>query len=104
MSLSEKQREFSVATIHLLSYLHSLGYEFTWGDAYRDDRCNYGHPDSTHRSRLAIDINLFVAGEYISDSEHPAWIKLHDYFELLGGSPIIKNDARHFSFSHNGVR
>lgn len=102
-SLSKKQRAFFVAQTHLAIYGLSLGYEFTDGDCYRDDRCDYGHDDSTHRSKLARDINLFVDGEYTTNGEHPAWKILHDYWELLGGAPMIAKDANHFSFEHNGI-
>jgi len=104
MTLSEKQRLFFAATNNLITYGLSLGYEFTWGDCYRADTCSHGHPESTHRSRLAIDLNLFVDGHYVTDSEHPAWKILHDYFELLGGSPMISDDANHFSFEWKGYR
>ena len=103
-SLSSKQQAFVVAVNHLLTYALSLGYSLTLGDAYRADTCTHGHKNSTHRSRLAIDLNLFVDNEYITDSEHPAWEILHDYFELLGGSPMISDDANHFSFEHGNVR
>jgi len=103
MSLSKKQRLFFAASHNLITYALNLGYEFTYGDAYRADTCTHGHEKSTHRSRLAIDLNLFVDNEYITDSEHPAWKILHDYFELLGGSPMISDDANHFSFEHNWI-
>ena len=43
-----------------------LGYEVTLGDAYRDPRCPYGSKDSDHHRRLAIDLNLFKNGVYLT--------------------------------------
>lgn len=103
MSLSKKQREFTKAITALLNYGLSLGYEFTFGDAYRADTCTHGHTQSCHRSRLAVDFNLFVDGEYITDSDHIAFHILHDYWDMLGGARRISNDMNHFSFEHNGI-
>ena len=33
-------------------------YRLRWGDAYRDPRVKYGHPQSVHRKRLAVDLIL----------------------------------------------
>jgi len=104
MKLVEKQKKFTRAVNYLLTYIHSLGYEVTFGDCYRDPRCDYGNMGSTHRKRLAIDINLFVDDKYIDDGEHPTWVVLHQYWRLLGGSEVIKNDQNHFSFKHHGIR
>ena len=104
MKLSTKQQLFCKAMVNLISYGNSLGYEFTFGDAYRADTCTHGHPKSTHRHRLALDLNLFVDDEYITDGAHPAWVVLHDYGEKLGLSRMIKNDANHFSMTYMGVR
>ena len=97
MKLSTKQQLFCKAMVNLISYGNSLGYEFTFGDAYSADTC-------THRNRLALDLNLFVDDEYITDGGHPAWAVLHDYGEKLGLSKMIKNDANHFSMTYMGVR
>ena len=103
-TLSAKQRRFCTAVSHLVMFGNSLGYFFSFGDAYRDPRCQYGHPDSTHRYRLAVDLNLFVDDEYITDGSHPAFSTLHDYWDEIGGAPRIESDMNHFSFEHNGVR
>ncbi len=112
MSLFEKQQVFSHAVGMLLCYAHQEGYGLTLGDSYRDPRVfgklgvreGYGSANSNHKLRLAIDVNLFINGEYIKDSDHQVWIELHDFFEALGGAPIIIGDANHFSFMHYGAR
>lgn len=100
MKLLEKQFKFTNAISFLIRFAFEHGYFLTFGDAYRDPRVKYGHPKSNHRNRLAVDFNLFVDGEYIQDSKHPAWIVLHKEWARLGGARMLINDANHFSFKH----
>ncbi len=86
----------------LILHAQQLGFEVTGGDLYRDPRATYGHPKSTHRSRLAIDLNLFIDGEYIQDGR--GHDKLHDYWDSIGGAKRIEKDMNHYSLKHNGVR
>lgn len=58
--LLDQQIEFSRLVAKLIKWAYKKGYGVTLGDAYRDQRCPYGSPDSLHHSRLAIDLNLFV--------------------------------------------
>ena len=101
---SEKQRRFTKAIVRLIQFGHDIGYEFTLGDCYRSKHCTHGHPKSCHRSRLAVDLNLFIEDEYITDGGHEAWYILHKKWRELGGSEMIDGDANHFSFEHEGVR
>ncbi len=102
MTLLEKQQQFMRMLPELLNHLHSLGYEATGGDLYRDERCGYGHENSLHKSRLAIDINLFRQGRYIKGEE--GHVLLHAYWQLLGGAKMIEGDANHYSLEHAGMR
>ena len=115
MSLSERQRRFTVCLSQLYVFIHEQGYEFTLGDAYRDPRAfgawgikgRYSHAYSVHKVRLAQDINLFVDGRYISDGCHPAYEEIGAYWKTL--DPEAKwggdfNDANHFSFIHRGMK
>lgn len=103
--LTQKQQRFSHAISLLIQYANYHGYGLTFGDAYRDDRCNYGHPKSTHRNRLAIDFNLFKNDNYLNGEEAATGHNLlHDYWDMLGGSARIKKDLNHYSFKHDGVR
>lgn len=115
MILSEKQREFTKCLMSLLSYAHDKGYELTLGDAYRDPRVHgdfgekksYSAGHSVHKLRLAIDLNLFVDGKYISDGGHPAYENLGQYWESLHDSARWGGrfkDANHFSFEHWGCK
>jgi len=104
-NLNNKQFKFTRAYPLLMLYANYIGYELSDGDAYRDDRCKYGHDNSTHRVRLARDFNIFKDGIYLrNEAAKIAFNKLHDFWDMLGGSRRIKKDLRHFSFKHNGIR
>ena len=110
MTLGEKQRRFMPMVAELIEYAYSNGYELTLGDGYRDPRLHgqvgekkgYGHPKSAHKQRLAIDLNLFKGGVYLTDgSGHDV---LHDYWDTLGGAPRIPHDLNHYSLEYGGIR
>lgn len=113
MKLGQKQRLFSRLTIQLYQHIIDQGYEFTYGDAYRDSRVfgeagdskGYGRSKSNHKVRLAIDINLFKDGEYLTRTIDHApigeyWESLHE--DCTWGGRF--NDGNHYSFVHNGRR
>jgi hypothetical protein len=111
MTLREKQSKFAHMVAMLLLQAEMLGYEVTLGDAYRDPRCPYGSPKSAHKKRLAIDLNLFMHGKYLTYTA--AYEPLGVYWEMIGGtwggrfkdsSGRPKPDGCHFSLEHNGVR
>ena len=114
MLLSQKQREFAFHVHLLIQHIFAMGYECTLGDAYRDPRSHgkqgeegpYGRNASAHKSRLAIDLNLFVDNMYISESAPYTqfgiyWCALHKENEW--GGNWRGNDANHFSRRHNGI-
>jgi hypothetical protein len=110
-TLGQKQRRFSLAVARLILKAYEMGYEVTLGDAYRDPRVHgelgvkkgYGHPSSTHKLRLAIDLNLFKDGVYLTDTAaHQA---LGEWWESQGGSWGGRfRDGNHYSFAHGGFR
>ena len=75
--LGDAQKRFTRYIPRLLDEIHEQGYEVTVGDAYRDGRLfgvmgqakGYGAPSSNHKQRLAIDLNLFKDGEYLTSSD-----------------------------------
>lgn len=83
MSLRQKQSVFAYNVSLLIQKAYELGYELTLGDAYRDPRAPYGSKSSRHKQRLAIDLNLFKDGEYLTETEDHA--ELGKYWETLGG-------------------
>lgn len=102
MTLGEKQRKFTLMVATLIAWAYENGYELTFGDAYRDPRTKYGHRDSLHRKRLAIDFNLFIDGVWQSDGT--GHDRLHDEWDRLGGAKRIPNDLNHYSLARNGMR
>jgi hypothetical protein len=112
-SLGDKQRRFAKLVPRLIDKAHELGYEVSLGDAYRDPRVfgqlgeskGYGHRKSAHKQRLAIDLNLFKGGRYITNEEgHKelgAWWKSQGADHAAG---IDFQDPNHYSLSHDGVK
>ena len=111
-TLGQKQRRFARMVGDLIRYAYSQGYELTLGDAYRDPRVHgipgeklagsYSAAYSCHKLRLAIDLNLFVGGEYkTTDADHAP---LHDYWDSIGGAKRIPGDANHYSLEWEGRR
>jgi hypothetical protein len=102
----DKQHRFSLMLARLITYTASLpGYQVTGGDWYRDSRCDYGHPRSLHKLRLAVDLNIFVDGLWRKDVE--SYRPLGEYWELMGGAwggRFEEGDANHFSLEHDGMK
>jgi len=115
MSLSKLQREFTLCVSQLINYAYARGWELTFGDAYRDPRVHgvwgqkitYSAAKSQHKNRLAVDFNLFVDGEYISDGDHPAYRALGKEWKAMHNKAAWGgdfNDANHFSFEYQGYK
>ena len=115
MKLSVKQQEFTRCVSQLINFATAQGYGLTFGDAYRDERLygsfgvkrSYSAAYSVHKKRLAVDFNLFVDGDYISDGDAPEWKVLGDEWVKMNplarwGGNFGSNDANHFSFEHKG--
>lgn len=112
MTLRQKQSKFVVMVGQLIAWAYSKGYELTFGEALRtQEQANAnaasgkGISNSLHLIRLAVDFNLFINGEYKTDSE--SYRPLGEYWESLGGSwggRFKRQDGNHFSLEHNGVK
>lgn len=107
MTLGQKQRLFTRMIAQLIEYAYANGYELTFGDAYRDPRLHgdigvkksYSSANSLHKSRLAVDFNLFKNGEYLTDTE--AHKPLGEYWESIGGAWGGRwADGNHYSLEH----
>ena len=83
MTLGDRQRQFARLVPRLIDEAHAMGFEVTLGDAYRDPRCPYGSKSSRHRQRLAIDLNLFRDGVYLTATEDHT--PLGEWWEAQGG-------------------
>jgi len=100
MTLRQKQSKFVLMVARLIDFADSHGYELTFGDAY----ATTGHMEnSLHGKRLAIDLNLFQDGVFLTTTE--AHLPLGEYWESIGGSWGGRfNDGNHYSLEHNGAR
>jgi len=112
---SSLQQEFTQACAKLILKAREMGYEVTFGDAYRDPRLHgefgkvggYGRANSMHKMRLALDLNLFKDGEYLSSSEahRPLgewWEAEFSQYNASWGGRF--QDGNHYSFSLWGYR
>lgn len=111
MSLKDQQVKFAKMVPSLIEKAFELGYEVTLGDAFRDPRVfgqvgtsmGYGHPKSCHKSRLAIDLNLFKDGIFITDTKGHEPLGL--WWESIGGTWGGRfDDANHYSLEYNGMK
>lgn len=102
-TLRQKQSRFVLMVADLIRFAHDNGYELTLGDAYRDERCSYGQPFSLHRKRLAIDLNLFKDGIWLTKTDDH--LPLGEYWESIGGSWGGRfRDGNHYSLAHDGFK
>ena len=95
MSLNKKQFQFSWMVGQLIIFAYMNGYEIQLGDAY----ATTGHiKNSFHGKHLAIDINLFKDGVYLTNTaDH---LLLGDFWQSIGGTwggMFDRNDGNHYS-------
>lgn len=111
-TLRQKQCRFASMVSTLIRRAEQMGYQVTLGEAYRTPEqaevnvaTGTGISNSLHCIRLAIDINLFKDGVYLSTTEDHR--PLGEWWESIGGSwggRFSNPDGNHYSLSHNGVR
>ncbi len=112
MTLSQAQRQFTLMVARLIVWAYDNGYELTLGEAFRtaeqaalNAKNGTGISNSLHTKRLAIDLNLFLRGVYLTDSRD--YLPLGKQWEKLGGTwggRFTKPDGNHFSLEYEGVR
>lgn len=115
MTLQGKQFLFAASLPELISHARAQGFQVTLGEAWRSDETaalyekeGKGVSNSLHRLRLAIDINLFKNGVYLTDTSDYA--EIGKYWESLSAPDAEYcwggnfNDGNHFSIEHDGVR
>ena len=112
-TLGAKQQRFTLMVAKLIQHIYAEGYTATFGDAYRDPRVHGAHgtkktgsysaPGSVHKLRLAVDLQLFKDGKYLTASEDYTFAGL--YWESIGGTWGGRfNDGNHFSIEHGGYK
>jgi D-alanyl-D-alanine carboxypeptidase len=97
MSLRKQQSEFVKKVAALIEFAYGVGYELTFGDAYATS----GHSENSfHYKRLAIDLNLFKDGVWLTKSSDHEPLGL--FWESIGGTwgGRFKNpDGNHYSLN-----
>jgi len=97
----------------LLSKAKEMGYSVTFGEAYRTPEQaawnaarGIGIGNSLHTRRLAVDLNFFKSGIYITDGSRladlGAWWKAQGPMYCWGGDFPSHPDGNHFSLSPDG--
>ena len=113
MSLGTEQERFMRMVPRLIDHVHSLGYEIRGGDLFRSPKVfghigeqkGYGHKNSCHKLKLAIDLNLTLDGIYLQGEDAKlAHDECHDFWDGLGGSKRIPSDLNHYSIEYQGMR
>ena len=94
MTLRQRQSKFVSMVALLIQFAYEHGFEMTFGEAWARE----GHKEgSYHYKRLAIDLNLFRDGEYLSSTESHR--PLGEFWESIGGSWGGRSqDCDHYSY------
>jgi hypothetical protein len=113
ITLRQKQSIFVVLVARLVQHATALGFELTFGETYRSPEeaarlaaAGKGIARSLHTSRLAIDLNLFKDGVYLSSTE--AHRLLGEWWEAQSTEAIECawggrfGDGNHYSIAHGG--
>lgn len=106
MTLGAKQRLFTRMVADLIKWAYDHGYELTFAEAYRSPAMaakmeieGKGISNSLHCDRLAIDLNLFKDGVYLTQTFHHQ--PLGEFWESIGGTWGGRfNDGNHYSLAH----
>lgn len=113
--MSVLQEEFAQAVAKLIQQAVTMGYTVTLGEAWRTPQqaqlnadAGKGIVHSLHIERLAIDLNFFQNGQYVSDGSKLKdigtwWKSLGDKYRW-GGDFTHLPDGNHFSITPDGVR
>ena len=105
LKLGQKQEVFTYNVAKLITYAYSKGYRIRLGHALRCQDCPTGRKTSLHKDKLAIDLNLFKDGKYLTTTEDHRFLGL--YWEALDQANSWGghfDDGNHYSMSHHGRR
>lgn len=114
MTLSSRQQKFAWNVSCLIAKIFIRGYACTLGEVYRtpeqaalNEAKGIGIANSLHCKRLAIDLNLFKDGVYLTDGEHykqigEYWMSLHPANRYGGDwdKDGIHGEPRETDFNH----
>lgn len=113
MTLRRKQSAFVRLVAQLIDHAYSEGFELTFGEAYRSPeeaarlaKTGAGITRSLHIDRLAIDLNLFKDGKYLTATAYHR--PLGEWWEAQS-TPELQccwggrfSDGNHYSIAHQG--
>jgi len=115
VTLRQKQSGFALLVARLILQAEKWGYEVTFGEAWRSPeeaarlaKLGKGIKNSLHTSRLAIDLNLFRDGKYLSSTESHR--RLGEWWEKQSSGDLECcwgghfGDGNHYSIGHEGKR
>ena len=100
MSLGADRRQFTHMLALLILHIEEQDLGVAADFLKRCDDCPIGEKESLHKSGLAIDLNLYREGTYLSTGEEHK--PLHDFWDDLGGNERINNDLNHYSYAGGG--
>lgn len=117
MNLRQKQSAFARLVARLILQATAMGYEVTFGEAYRSPEeaarlaargTGRAIKKSLHTQRLAIDLNLFKDGIWLTktDDHRP----LGQWWEAQSTSDVVCtwgghfDDGNHYSVTHGGAK
>lgn len=113
-TIGDKQRRFPPLLAKLIDFAYAQGYEVTLGECWRtpeqaalNAQHGVGIANSLHILRLAVDLNIFKDGQYVT--EPGPYKVLAEYWKSLDkdcawGGDFHKPDSDHYSLSWAGIR
>ena len=114
-TLQSKQAVFAHLVAQLIYNLNQQGYDVTFGEAYRPPETadlyakqGRGIAKSLHTKRLAIDLNLFLNGKYLTETDE--YLVAGLMWEGYSTKDIVCcwggrfKDGNHFSVMHDGIK
>jgi hypothetical protein len=114
VTLGAQQRRFLPFVAKLIQWTYEQGFELTAGELYRTPEQaafnavnGVGITHSLHTQRLAVDLQLFKDGVYLTDPA--AYRPLGEYWKTLDpdccfGGDFKTVDADHFSLTFGGIK
>jgi hypothetical protein len=118
MTLRQRQVEFTKCVARLIDKAFSMGFEVTLGEVYRSPaeaerlaKLGLGVVNSAHTYRLAIDLNLFKDGKYLTRTEDHRplgewWVSYgrKNKLPLYWGGHFSHPDGNHYSMEYVGIK
>lgn len=98
MGLNKQQFEFTYAVSRLIEFAYMNGYTLSFGDALSKLEYGVHSKNSKHYDRLAIDLNLFRDGKFLTSTEdhYPLGV----FWKSIGGTwGGDWDDGNHYSWN-----